>query len=94
MSAVSILDADGRLSIAAAARMLSIHVSTLHRWRLKGVGGEKLRFVKVGGRSYILLAELEAFIARLSDPPSKQSADADMARRAAAADARAQALGL
>ncbi|MBA3312627.1 MAG: helix-turn-helix domain-containing protein [Planctomycetota bacterium] len=92
----SIIDAE-RLSLSKAARTLGVHVSTLHRWRLNGVRGHRLRVVRIGGRSYVLRDELERFVAALSDPPTPptpKAADADFARRAAVADAKARALGL
>ncbi len=89
----SIIDAE-RLSLSKAARTLGVHVSTLHRWRLNGVRGHRLRVVRIGGRSYVLKDELERFVAALSDPPTREVVEADFARRAAVADARARALGL
>jgi len=52
-----------RLSIAEAARLLSVHSGSIWRWILRGVHGRKLPSVMVGGRRYILQADLEAFIA-------------------------------
>ncbi|MGC1274886.1 MAG: helix-turn-helix domain-containing protein [Planctomycetaceae bacterium] len=89
----SLLDAP-RLSLTEAARSLGVHVSTLHRWRLKGLRGRKLRFVRCGAKSYILRDELEQFIAAMSDPPTDVEQAADFAERAAAANAKCAALGL
>ena len=37
------------------------HISTLHRWRLRGVHGVKLETVMVGGRRYTSKQALERF---------------------------------
>lgn len=84
-----IIDAP-RLTLAEAARRLGVHVSTLHRWRLK----KGLRFVRIGGRSYVLVRDLDDWIAGLSDPPAKAETDRDLTERAARANEIAQAMGL
>jgi len=38
------------------------HVSTLHRWRKRGVGGVKLKTQKLGGRRVVAVSDLEEFI--------------------------------
>ena len=38
------------------------HISTLHRWRSRGSGGVKLGVVKIGGRVFTSVEELERFI--------------------------------
>ena len=54
------------LSLAAAGRTLpgKPHLSTLHRWRLRGVRGVKLETVLVGGRRFTSHEALERFIER------------------------------
>lgn len=88
----SLLDAP-RLTLAEAARKVHCHVSTLHRWRLKGVGGVKLKVTRIGGRSYVLRDDLESFIAERSDPPSPGPPALAMPVRAAAATRALEALG-
>jgi hypothetical protein len=39
------------------------HVSTFHRWRLRGVHGIKLSTYLVGGRRYTTRRDLEVFVA-------------------------------
>jgi hypothetical protein len=39
------------------------HISTLHRWRLRGVRGVRLESVLIGGRRYTSLQALELFFA-------------------------------
>ena len=44
------------------ARRLGVHTSSVWRWKLRGSGGRKLRTFLVGGRRYVLVADLEAFL--------------------------------
>ncbi len=78
-----------RLSINEAARRLGVHTSSLWRWILTGTRGRKLRTFLVGGRRYVLVADLEAFLASgLTSPQSiaTQPPVAAGARASAAAD--------
>ena len=52
------------ITLAEAAKGLPgrPHISTLHRWRTRGVAGIKLRTLKVGGRRVVEVAELHRFI--------------------------------
>lgn len=58
------LDARELFSLAQAAKLLPgrPHISTLHRWRLKGVKGVKLDTVVVGGRRFVTREALERFV--------------------------------
>ena len=38
-----------RLTLLEAAHILNVHVGTLHRWALKGVKGNRLSTVIIGG---------------------------------------------
>ena len=51
------------LSLPAAAQTLPSrpHVSTLHRWRLRGVRGVKLETCLIGGRRYTSREAVERF---------------------------------
>lgn len=40
----------------------AIHVSTLHRWRMRGIRGRKLQAHRIGGIWYVFPHDLEAFI--------------------------------
>ncbi len=42
------------LSFPQAAAILPFrpHVSTLHRWRLRGIGGVRLETIRLGGRRF------------------------------------------
>lgn len=37
-------------SFAEVANELNVHVSSVHRWRLRGVHGTKLEAIRVGGK--------------------------------------------
>lgn len=56
------------LSFAEAAKVPPNrpHVSTLHRWRLKGVRGVKLETCLVGGRRYTSLEAMARFFAAIT----------------------------
>ena len=47
---------------AAEFRGGGVHVSTLHRYRLRGVGGVRLEAVKLGGRWYTSLEAIDRFV--------------------------------
>jgi len=73
----SILDAE-RLSFSAAARRLDVHVSTVWRWATTGVRGRVLPTIEVGGRRFILVADLEQFICpTVASAGSQAAADAE-----------------
>ena len=44
-----------------------VHVSTLHRWRLRGVRGVKLETAMLGGGRVTSLEALERFVVRVSE---------------------------
>lgn len=51
-----------RLSMSAVARTLKVHVATVWRWRLHGIRGQKLRTVLIGGRRFVMAADLQDFL--------------------------------
>ena len=57
---------EARLSIGGAARKAEVSLSSGWRWVLKGVRGVRLRTVLVGGRRYVLVSDLDAFLAELN----------------------------
>lgn len=93
MPLAKLLDPE-RITLTKAASLLGVHVSTVHRWRSPGVRGHKLRCVRLGGKTFVTPAELERFIAALSDPAPATEAAADLAGRAAFAGEQLAALGL
>ena len=77
-----------RLSVNHAARRVGVHPSTLWRWILTGTRNRKLPSVAVGGRRYVLVADLEAFLAQGLDSPGSVAPRVTHEGRAqAAADA-------
>jgi hypothetical protein len=58
----SILESEDRLRFAAAARLCGVDISTLHRWRSRGLGGHKLPTFRIGGKRYVLRSALETFL--------------------------------
>ena len=52
--------------LAKLSRRLGVHVSTVHRWRLNGVGGVELACPKIGGRWFATRAAVDAFLAALN----------------------------
>ena len=60
---------------AAATLPTRPHLCTIHRWRLRGIGGVKLGTVKIGGRRYTTLEELNRFIAATTAAADVASAD-------------------
>ena len=57
-----------RLPIAEAADRAGVHRDTLDRWTRRGVRGHVLPAVCIGGRRYVLLCDLEAFLEALNEP--------------------------
>ena len=51
-----------RASLNQVASELKVHVATVWRWAMKGVRGQRLRTVMVGGRRYVERCELERFL--------------------------------
>ncbi len=51
------------------------HVSTLARWRLRGVRGHKLQTTLVGGRRYITQQQLVDFLAAINGKPSMRPSE-------------------
>ena len=64
-------DASDYLTLAEAAQSLPgrVALSTLHRWRLKGVRGRKLRTTLIGGRRYTTREWLADFVAPQDEAP-------------------------
>lgn len=53
------------MTLDEAAKLLpgQPHVSTLHRWRGRGIRGVRLTTVRIGGRRYVSRTSLEQFAA-------------------------------
>ncbi len=66
------LENDRLLSFREAAAILpggGVNLSTLHRWRQKGIRGHFLPTILVGGRRFVSLKGLEEFLSALSGGP-------------------------
>lgn len=86
-----------RLSVAEAARLLDVHPSTLWRWASRGIGGQRLPMLRLGGRRVVMRSDLDTFLARLNSDcahPDQAEPSADRARQIAAAEARLKAAGI
>lgn len=87
----SMLDAD-RLTPTEVAKRLKVHVGTIWRWLTTGVKGRVLPSTMFGGRRYILLADLEQFLA--AGLAGRSVAPISMERRAAEAAKLLDAAGI
>jgi hypothetical protein len=69
--------------LTEAAKLLPScpHISTLHRWRLRGVRGVKLPTVMVGGRRMVTADELGRFIEAVTCAADGQPQPVRTARR-------------
>lgn len=74
-----------RYSMAEGARRAGVSTGTLWRWALQGVRGRRLRTLLVGGRRYVLVSDLETFLAAGREPYTRLNAQSDLADRAAVA---------
>lgn len=64
------LEHERLISLAEAQALLPghPHLSTLWRWRKRGIGGVRLDTIRVGGRRFVSLKQLSGFIAAITDP--------------------------
>src|SRR4051794_33944068 len=76
------------LGVLPSTEGRTIHVGTLHRWRMRGLDGVKLESLKIGGRWYTSLQALERFFNRLSGRAQAQPVDPTVPGRADEALAR------
>ncbi len=66
------LEREHIMTLAQAAKRIptgherSIHISTLHRWRTRGLRGVRLEAIRLGGRVYTSREALARFAERLS----------------------------
>jgi hypothetical protein len=67
------IETEWLLSLSEAAKELPgrPHISTLHRWRLRGVRGVKLDTVLVGGRRFTSREALVRFTDRINSGEAK-----------------------
>jgi hypothetical protein len=60
-----------RLSPSQAAGILAVNTSTVWRWILKGVKGQRLESACVGGRRFTSQESLSRFVARINAGPGE-----------------------
>lgn len=90
----SLLDAE-RLSLKDAARRVGVSIPTIWRWCLNGVAGRKLPSVQIGGRRFVLVADLEAFLLAGRDAESQQKQHVESRKaRSSRADRELEAAGI
>jgi len=90
------------VSLPGAARRLpgQPHVSTLHRWRLRGVRGVRLETTLIGGKRFTSTEALQRFVDRLNDRNNADAAEplpasaTSRAKQIAAADRELDRAGL
>lgn len=65
------------IPLTEAAKLIpgSPHVSTCHRWAIKGVNGVKLRTKKAGNRKFTKPEWIEEFLAELNKSDSERLAE-------------------
>lgn len=88
---MKIIDSN-RFTMSQAARRLDVHVSTVWRWRLRGVRGHRLKTVVIGGTRYVLEDDLAKFLSDLNGGEVEHDDDFDA--RSTAAAARLDAMGM
>jgi hypothetical protein len=89
---------DARVSLSKAARMLGVSPKSIARWARVGVRGVILPTVRVGGRVFVLNADLDAFLAAINREPGQQAPSAPIVsltgRRIASAEAALDRAGI
>ncbi len=91
-------DDDRLLPLSEAARLIpgKRHCSTMHRWRLRGVRGVRLRTCLIGGRRHVKIAWLREFINAMSTQHDQlaKPPEASLRRRSEAENSELDELGL
>lgn len=85
------------MTLSAAATRLPHrpHISTLHRWRLRGVGGVRLETCMIGGRRMTSLEAIERFVDAVTQQADEEPQQVRTPRQRQRAIERAEAeLGL
>jgi predicted transcriptional regulator len=55
-----------RLTMREVAKRAGVDVTTAWRWVLRGVRGQQLRSVSVGGRRFVMIEDLDGFLRALN----------------------------
>jgi hypothetical protein len=95
---LSTIGPDARLSLCNVARSLGVSPKSVARWARVGVCGVGLPTIKVGGRVYVLKADLDVFLAETNRAPSDRKTSAPVVplkgRRIAEAEAACDRAGI
>jgi hypothetical protein len=87
-----------RVSLCKAARMLGVSPKSIARWARVGVRGVVLPTVRIGGRVFVLNADLDAFIVATNYKPDERTRSAPnvslTGRRIASAEAALDRAGI
>lgn len=82
------------LTLSEAANTLPSrpHSSTIHRWRLRGIRGQRLETLLIGGRRYTSVEALGRFFARttIASAPAHVEGPSDRSRQSEIAAAEAE----
>lgn len=87
------------LSLTKAAQTDHVHVSTVHRWRLRGILGIKLETIRIGGKRMTSREALQRFHERVTtaadgEPTARTESDRARERRLAKVEAELTAAGI
>ena len=55
------------IPLTQAAKLIpgcGVHISTLHRWRLRGIRGVRLETILIGGKRFTSVEAIDRFIAQ------------------------------
>ena len=70
-------------TLAELARRFDVHVSTIHRWRLRGIKGVRLATARIGGRRVTSFEAADRFneaVTAAADGEPAPRAESDKAR--------------
>lgn len=89
---------DARVSLSNAARILGVSPQSVARWTRVGVRGVVLPKIRVGGRTFVLKSDLDAFIGAINTDPNQRKGPrlhfTPAGRRLAAAEAICERAGI
>lgn len=93
------LDNENICTLPEAAATLDLHVSTLHRWRLRGIKGVRLETCRIGGKRVTSREAVQRFNERVTaaadgEPAPRPETDAAREKRLAKVEAECAAAGI
>jgi hypothetical protein len=66
----ALLASEPRISFSDLARREGVHVSTVWRWALCGIRGQKLESLSIGGRKFTSTFAFERWLAAINGEPT------------------------